>query len=83
MVVSFIMMTIYPTMIAPLFNKYIKLEAGPLYEAIERLAERVEFPLTEVLWLIGLFILWLMSHYLLCYLFTDIFRGWLTPECPF
>lgn len=49
MIVSVIMMMIYPTMIAPLFNQYIKLEEGPLYEAIEKLAKRVSFPLTEVL----------------------------------
>lgn len=48
MVVSVVMMMIYPTLIAPLFNQYIKLEGGALYEAIEKLAKRVDFPLTEV-----------------------------------
>lgn len=48
MIVSVIMMMIYPTMIAPLFNQYIKLEEGPLYNAIEKLAKQVSFPLTEI-----------------------------------
>lgn len=48
MFVYAVMMMIYPTMIAPLFNQYTKLQEGPLYEAIEKLAEEVQFPLTEV-----------------------------------
>jgi STE24 endopeptidase len=47
-IVSVIMMTIYPTLIAPLFNKYTKLDQGPVYEAIEALAKRVNFPLTQI-----------------------------------
>lgn len=47
-VVSVIMMTIYPTFIAPLFNKYEKLESGPVYDAVEALAKRVSFPLTQL-----------------------------------
>ena len=47
-IVSVIMMTIYPTMIAPLFNKYTKLDEGPIYAAIEKLANQVSFPLTEI-----------------------------------
>ena len=47
-VMSIVMMTIYPTLIAPLFNKYTPLDKGPLYEAIEKLAKRVEFPLTKL-----------------------------------
>jgi STE24 endopeptidase len=47
-VVSVIMMTIFPVWIAPLFNKYTPLENGPLYEAIEKLAKSVDFPLTKI-----------------------------------
>lgn len=47
-VVSLVMMTIYPTFIAPLFNKYEKLESGPVYEAVEKLAKQVSFPLTQL-----------------------------------
>jgi STE24 endopeptidase len=41
-------MTVYPTVIAPMFNKYTPLEAGPLREAIEALARRVNYPLTQL-----------------------------------
>lgn len=47
-VVSLILMTVYPTLIAPLFNKYDKLESGPVYSAIEELAKKVSFPLTQI-----------------------------------
>lgn len=47
-VVSIVMMLLYPTLIAPLFNKYTKLENGPVYEAIEDLAKKVSFPLTQI-----------------------------------
>lgn len=47
-VFSIIMMTVYPTLIAPLFNKYTKLEDGPVKIAIEDLAKKVEFPLTNL-----------------------------------
>lgn len=36
-----IMLTIYPTVIAPLFNKYEPLPEGPLKKSIEALASRV------------------------------------------
>lgn len=45
---SLVMMTIYPTLIAPLFNKYTKLEDGPVKTAIEDLAKQVSFPLTNL-----------------------------------
>mmetsp|Transcript_27667 Transcript_27667/g.38113 ORF Transcript_27667/g.38113 Transcript_27667/m.38113 type:complete len:472 (-) Transcript_27667:1008-2423(-) len=48
LVVSVILMTIYPTLIAPLFNKYTKLEDGEVKTAIENLSKRVSFPLTQV-----------------------------------
>lgn len=47
-VFSLLMMTIYPTLIAPLFNKYTKLEEGPVKAAIEDLAKQVGFPLTNL-----------------------------------
>lgn len=47
-VMSIFLMTIYPTLIAPLFNTYKKLESGPIYTAIEDLAKRVSFPLTQI-----------------------------------
>lgn len=47
-VVSIILMTIYPTLIAPLFNKYTKLEDGEVKTAIEELAKSVDFPLTNL-----------------------------------
>lgn len=46
--VSIILMTVYPTLIAPLFNKYMKLEEGEVKTAIEALAKKVSFPLTQV-----------------------------------
>lgn len=47
-VVSIVLMTIYPTLIAPLFNKYTKLEDGKEKQAIEELARSVDFPLTNI-----------------------------------
>lgn len=46
--VSVLLLTIYPTVIAPLFNKYTKLESGPIYDAIEKLAKKLSFPLTQI-----------------------------------
>ena len=47
--VSVLMMTIYPTVIAPLFNKYTLLDtSGDLYKEIEKLAVKVKFPLTKI-----------------------------------
>jgi len=47
-VVSIILMTVYPTFIAPLFNKYTKLEEGVIYDAIKNLSAKVQFPLTQI-----------------------------------
>ncbi|KAI6179391.1 CAAX prenyl protease 1-like protein [Aphelenchoides besseyi] len=46
--VIFVMMTIYPEFIAPLFDKYTPLPESPLKEKIEALASRLEFPLTKL-----------------------------------
>lgn len=43
-----VMTTIYPTVIAPIFNKFTELEVGELREKIEALATRVNFPLTKL-----------------------------------
>lgn len=47
-VVGVLLMTIYPVYIAPLFNKYTKLEDAEVMKAIEKLAKKVDFPLTQV-----------------------------------
>jgi STE24 endopeptidase len=44
---SLLMQIIYPTIIAPIFNKFSKLQ-GELKESIVALCERLEFPLAEV-----------------------------------
>ena len=43
-----IMITIYPILILPLFNKLSPLEEGPLKTSVENLAKRLKFPLTEL-----------------------------------
>ncbi|KAF2222113.1 peptidase family M48-domain-containing protein [Elsinoe ampelina] len=40
--------TIYPIAIVPLFNKLEPLKPGPLKEAVEALADRLKFPLSEL-----------------------------------
>ncbi|CAI4228493.1 unnamed protein product [Auanema sp. JU1783] len=47
-VIIFVLMTIYPAFIAPLFDKYIPLPDGPLKTAIEQLAASVSYPLTKL-----------------------------------
>ncbi|KAL4421809.1 hypothetical protein ABPG77_001598 [Micractinium sp. CCAP 211/92] len=42
------MITIYPTAIAPLFNKFMPLEEGPLRQSIESLAASLSFPLKKL-----------------------------------
>ncbi|KAK7549621.1 CaaX prenyl protease-like protein [Phyllosticta citricarpa] len=39
---------IYPILIVPLFNKLSPLQPGPLKEAVEALAAKLKFPLTEL-----------------------------------
>jgi STE24 endopeptidase len=46
---SIVMMTVYPTVIAPLFNKYDSLPPGPLREKIEALATKLNFPLKKLI----------------------------------
>lgn len=48
LVVSLFMLTIYPIVIAPLFNKFTTLPAGSLREKIESLAGSLKFPLTKL-----------------------------------
>lgn len=48
LVVSMLLLTIYPDFIAPLFDKFVPLSEGPLKTEIEALAESVEFPLTNI-----------------------------------
>ena len=43
-----VVMTVYPTLIAPLFNKYSPLEEGPLRTGIEELASTLKFPLKKL-----------------------------------
>ena len=47
-IIIFILMTIYPNWIAPLFNKYTDLEEGSLKEKINNLALKLKFPLTKI-----------------------------------
>ncbi|VDM97919.1 unnamed protein product [Thelazia callipaeda] len=48
-VVIFLLMTVYPEFIAPLFDKYVPLPEGELKQKIEKLAESVNFPLKKLL----------------------------------
>jgi STE24 endopeptidase len=45
---SVLMMTIYPVLIMPLFNKYEPLPEGTLKESIYALADRLNYPLTKL-----------------------------------
>ncbi|XP_078446100.1 peptidase family M48 family protein isoform X2 [Wolffia australiana] len=45
---SLLMMTIYPILIAPLFNKFTPLPEGTLREKIENLASSLKFPLKKL-----------------------------------
>ncbi|KAL1366968.1 hypothetical protein HN51_021015 [Arachis hypogaea] len=48
LVLSLVMMTIYPVLIAPLFNKFTPLPEGTLREKIEKLAASLKFPLKKL-----------------------------------
>lgn len=47
-VLQLVIMTLYPTLIAPLFNKYDPLPEGALREAIQGLAGQLSFPLKKL-----------------------------------
>ncbi|XP_077233239.1 CAAX prenyl protease 1 homolog [Tasmannia lanceolata] len=47
-VLSIVMMTLYPILIAPLFNKFTPLSEGGLREKIEKLASSLKFPLKKL-----------------------------------
>ncbi|KAK7274322.1 hypothetical protein RIF29_15405 [Crotalaria pallida] len=47
-VLSIVMMTVYPVLIAPLFNKFTPLPEGQLREKIEKLAASLKFPLKKL-----------------------------------
>jgi STE24 endopeptidase len=47
-VLALLMMTIYPIVIAPLFNKFTPLPEGVLREKIEKLAASLKFPLKKL-----------------------------------
>lgn len=46
--VQLVGITIYPTLIVPLFNKLTPLEPGELKQRVEALAEKLKFPLAEL-----------------------------------
>eukprot|EP00735_Rhodelphis_limneticus_P003650 TRINITY_DN15143_c0_g1::TRINITY_DN15143_c0_g1_i1::g.30583::m.30583 TRINITY_DN15143_c0_g1::TRINITY_DN15143_c0_g1_i1::g.30583 ORF type:complete len:470 (+),score=80.87,sp/Q8RX88/FACE1_ARATH/54.33/4e-154,Peptidase_M48/PF01435.13/3e-52,DUF955/PF06114.8/6.5e+03,DUF955/PF06114.8/0.024,DUF955/PF06114.8/6.2e+02,SprT-like/PF10263.4/0.064,DUF4538/PF15061.1/3.1e+03,DUF4538/PF15061.1/0.049,Peptidase_M56/PF05569.6/1.5e+03,Peptidase_M56/PF05569.6/0.19,Peptidase_M43/PF05572.8/0.22,DUF3671/PF12420.3/0.75,DUF367 len=46
--ITLVMMTIYPVLIAPLFNKFDPLPEGSLRTKIEHLAASLQFPLTKL-----------------------------------
>ncbi|KAJ3085354.1 CAAX prenyl protease 1 [Quaeritorhiza haematococci] len=48
LVFQLVMVTIYPTLIQPLFNKFTPLEEGELKDKIHALAARIGFPLTKL-----------------------------------
>ncbi|KAJ9585034.1 hypothetical protein L9F63_020625, partial [Diploptera punctata] len=48
MVMTFLLLTIYPNCIAPLFDKYTPLPDGELKSEIEKLAASIEFPLYKL-----------------------------------
>lgn len=47
-IISMLLLTIYPAVIAPLFDKYTPLPEGILRSEIEQLASKLQFPLTQV-----------------------------------
>jgi STE24 endopeptidase len=48
MVLSLVMVAVYPSLIAPLFNKFTPLEPGPIREAVYELAKKLQFPLSHL-----------------------------------
>lgn len=62
--ITMFFMTIYPDVIAPLFDKYTPLEDGELKKGIEDLACSIEFPLTKIYVVEG--------KYEYCYVFVTL-----------
>ncbi|CAK3847151.1 CAAX prenyl protease 1 [Lecanosticta acicola] len=46
--VQLLVVTLYPSLIVPLFNKLTPLEPGPLKQRVEALAQKLKFPLGEL-----------------------------------
>lgn len=47
-VATLILLTLYPTVIAPLFDKFVPLPDGSLRKGIENLASKLKFPLSQI-----------------------------------
>ncbi|CAB3226697.1 unnamed protein product [Arctia plantaginis] len=47
-VATLLLLTLYPTVIAPLFDKFVPLPDGSLRKGIESLASRLHFPLSQI-----------------------------------
>lgn len=47
-VATLILLTLYPSVIAPLFDKFVPLPDGTLRKGIENLASRLSFPLSQI-----------------------------------
>ncbi|XP_026748913.2 CAAX prenyl protease 1 homolog [Galleria mellonella] len=47
-VATLILLTLYPTVIAPLFDKFVPLPDGSLRTSIENLASKLHFPLSQI-----------------------------------
>lgn len=47
-VATLLLLTLYPTVIAPLFDKFVPLPDGSLRKGIESLASRLNFPLSQI-----------------------------------
>ncbi|XP_075975024.1 CAAX prenyl protease 1 homolog [Anticarsia gemmatalis] len=47
-VATLILLTLYPTVIAPLFDKFVPLPDGSLRKGIENLASKLHFPLSQI-----------------------------------
>lgn len=47
-IICMLLLTIYPAVIAPLFDKYTPLPEGTLRKEIENLASQLKFPLTQI-----------------------------------
>lgn len=47
-VATLLLLTLYPTVIAPLFDKFVPLPDGSLRQGIENLASKLHFPLSQI-----------------------------------